>query len=61
MPQSQKTRKVEEVSIKEKVVFTFVHLQNAQNVAIALASAGYYVRISNSGSGYIVWIYTDRD
>jgi len=38
-------KKDEEITIKQKTVFTFGHLHNAQNVAVALCSAGLLVRI----------------
>lgn len=46
--------------IKVKVTFEFVYAHNAQNVAFALASAGYYVNIGRRNETYIVNVYTDR-
>ena len=45
--------------IEEKVTFKFAIQRNAQEVALALASAGYYVKITG-GSEYVVFVYTDR-
>lgn len=54
-------KKEKEIKIKEKVIFTFAYLENAERVAIALAMSGYYVRISKSSAGFILWVYTNRD
>jgi len=49
--------KEQTLKIKQKVSFEFAHERNAQNVALALCSAGYLVRIISSGIGYIVYVY----
>lgn len=48
-------------SIIEKVKFKFLHVENAQSAAWALASAGYFVSIGRELSHYVVHVYTDRE
>jgi len=51
---------MKEIKIIEKVTFTFGHMENAKLVAISLAITGYYVKIRQDGSIYILEVYTDR-
>ncbi len=54
----KKKKKLNEVmEIEEKTFFNFTQLQNAQNVALALCSSGYYIKITQTGAGYTVWVY----
>ena len=48
------------INITEKVVFEFVYYENAINVSMALAMAGYYINIKKTDSRYILTVYTDR-
>lgn len=48
------------IKIKEKTVFEFGHKENAEMVAIALCSAGYFCKIIQSNYNYLVYVYTDR-
>ena len=48
------------ISIKEKVTFNFAHIENAKNVAMSLALSGYYVKLRQDGTTYMLEIYTDR-
>ena len=45
------------IKAHEKVVFQCVHQENAKNIAIALCSAGYLVRICRSSDVFLVYIY----
>ena len=49
-----------EIKIIEKVTFIFGHIDNAKNVAIALALSGYYVRLRQDSGNYILEVYSDR-
>lgn len=46
--------------IVEKTTFSFSHIENAKNVAIALAMGGYFVNVYVSNGAYQVNVYTDR-
>lgn len=46
------------MKIKEKVVFDLGNYDNVQRVALAMALAGYYVRIRDEGTGYQVMVFT---
>ena len=51
---------MKEIKIIEKVTFSFGHMENAKNVAIALATTGYYVKIRQDVGRYVLEVYTDR-
>lgn len=57
----KKQIKVNEVKIREKVVFHFADERNADRVSLALSRGGYYVRALATSSGYSVYVYTDRN
>ena len=44
--------------LKEEIVFTFCHQHNADRVALALCSAGYYVNIKYSSLENEVFVYS---
>ena len=45
------------LKIEKHTTFSFVHWQNAQNVAIALAQSGYFVNIIKISESFVVDIY----
>ena len=51
---------MKEIKIIEKVTFSFGHMENAKNVAIALATNGYYVKIRQDMGCYVLEVYSDR-
>ena len=52
------TKQDKAIKIKEKTTFKCGHLVNAENIAMALCKAGYFVRISSDDShGYEVLVY----
>lgn len=55
MPKQRKKKEI--VEIEEKTVFEFTKYQNAYNVAMALCQGGYFVRITATGTGYVVYVY----
>ena len=53
-----KKEKENTIEIKEEVVFGFGKKENAERVAIALCSAGYFCRIVGSSAiDYLVYVY----
>jgi len=48
------------IKIKEKVTFSFGHIDNAKNVAMSLALSGYYVKLRQDSNTHILEVYTDR-
>ena len=53
-------KKDDSIKIKQYVEFAFTYKQNADNVALALATSGYYIKVSYDSSMWTVRIYTDR-
>lgn len=49
--------KKEKIEIEEFVVFSLAQQNNVERVAMALASSGYFVRITTTGTGYAVSVY----
>ena len=49
--------KREIIKIKEYTTFRFVHQENAERVAIALVSSGYFVRIVRASGEYLAYVY----
>ena len=47
------------IQIKLKTEFCLAHKENAQNVAFALSSAGFFVRIRRDQEFYQVLVYTN--
>lgn len=45
------------IKLKEKVVFDFALEQSANNVAISLCRAGFYVNIRRINEFYVVYVY----
>ena len=52
--------KKEGISIKLIAVFGLAHEENIRNVSVALAKAGYYIKIGRKDEFYEVNVYTDR-
>lgn len=51
-------KKVKPFNIWEKTSFLLIQEHNARNLAFALSSSGYLVKVVASSSGYLVVVYT---
>lgn len=49
------------IKIYIKTIFEFAHEQNARNVAIALCSSGYLVKIMGGTGNWILMVYTSKN
>ena len=57
MKQKIEGGKTQLIKIKEKIVFEFTHYENAERVALALCSSGYFVKITTDVLSK-VYVYT---
>lgn len=51
-------KKTPPFKIWQKTTFLLAHEHNARNIAFALSSSGYLVKVNTSSAGYLVVVYT---
>lgn len=57
-----KNKKIEKVELKLHTEFNFGHQKNAENVALALSLAGFYIKLQRNDfeGNWKLKVYTDR-